>query len=219
MNIEEEIFKKCIFDFAKLKDYGFKKIDEVFILKKDFLDNFVVAVEISFEGCVKGRIIDKDFNEEYFNYRMATQTGEYVRKIREKYKILLKDIRDKCTIKNDFIGGQANRISEAIYEKYGDKPEFLWDKSPDFGVFRNSINNKWYGLIMNIRKDKLDEGLDYVEIINAKLNNELIKKLLKRKGFYKAYHMNKENWISILLDDSVSDEEIMCYIDESHSYT
>lgn len=219
MNIEVEIFKKCIFDFDKLKTYGFKKINEVFLLEKNFLNNFIVVIEVSSEGIVKGKIIDKDFNEEYLNYRVATQTGEYVRKIREEYKLLLKDIRDKCTFRNNFIGKQANRISDAIYDNYGDKPEFLWDKSPDFGVFRNSLNNKWYALVMNIRRDKLDKGLDFVEVINVKLNKKLIEELLKRKGFYRAYHMNKENWISILLDDSICDEEIMHYIEESHSYT
>lgn len=31
--------------------------------------------------------------------------------------------------------------------------------------------------------------------------------------------MNKKNWISIILDNTLSDDEIMSYIEESHRFT
>lgn len=31
--------------------------------------------------------------------------------------------------------------------------------------------------------------------------------------------MNKDNWISIILDESISDEEIISYLNESHKFT
>ena len=37
--------------------------------------------------------------------------------------------------------------------------------------------------------------------------------------FYKAYHMNKKKWISIILDETLSDEDIFKYIDESYQLT
>ena len=72
---------------------------------------------------------------------------------------------------------------------------------------------------MNISIGKISQGDYEVEIINVKLNEEKIKKLLKQKGFYQAYHMNKKNWISIILDNTLSDDEIMTYIEESHRFT
>ena len=72
---------------------------------------------------------------------------------------------------------------------------------------------------MNISIGKISQGDYEVEIINVKLNEEKIKKLLKQKGFYQAYHMNKKNWISIILDNTLSDDEIMSYIEESHRFT
>ncbi|MBP3799889.1 MAG: MmcQ/YjbR family DNA-binding protein, partial [Bacilli bacterium] len=41
--------------------------------------------------------------------------------------------------------------------------------------------------------------------------------LLKKKGYYEAYHMNKKSWITIILDDTVSDNDIKKLIDNSYS--
>ena len=40
--------------------------------------------------------------------------------------------------------------------------------------------------------------------------------LLSQKGFLPAYHMNKNYWISILLNDSVPDSEILPLLELSY---
>lgn len=40
--------------------------------------------------------------------------------------------------------------------------------------------------------------------------------MLLHHGFYEAFHMNKRNWISIVLDNTLSDEEICRWIDNSY---
>lgn len=73
---------------------------------------------------------------------------------------------------------------------------------------------------MNLDKGKLDtKDTGEIEIINVKLEPNQIKKLLKKKGFYPAYHMNKKNWITIILNDTVEDDYIMKLIEKSYSYT
>lgn len=51
---------------------------------------------------------------------------------------------------------QRDEIINFISEYYGDKPEYLWKKTPDCAVFRHQTNRKWYGIIMNIPYEKLD---------------------------------------------------------------
>ena len=68
---------------------------------------------------------------------------------------------------------------------------------------------------MNINESKLNNGSEDIEIINVKLDKDKILSLLNKKGFYKAYHMNKNNWISIILNDTLKDDEIFKLIDES----
>ena len=213
--IENEIFKKCSVNYDKLKKYGFIKNNDIYIYEKKFLNNEFMAIIKINNGNISGKVIDLQVNEEYININTNMQ-GEFVNKVRDEYKNILLDIRNNCFISNNFIYDQTNRINKYIKDKYNDEPEFLWSKFPGYAVFRNKYNNKWYGIIMNIDLSKISNDHENVEIINIKLDKDKINDLLNKKGFYKAYHMNKEDWITISLNDTLSDEYIIDLLDESY---
>ena len=216
MNIENDIFKRYYVDYDKLINYGFKYDNNVYFIEKMFFnDEFKAIIYVDMNGNVSGKVIEVQFNEEYTNIK-TDMSGEFVSKVRELYKNILIDIRNCCFDIHYFISKQANRIALYIRDKYGCYPEFLWEKFPFYGVFRNKINYKWFAIIMNLDLSKLGNDSGEVEIINVKLNEDKIDKLLTRKGFYMAYHMNKKDWISIILNDTLSDEEIFSFIDESY---
>jgi len=218
--IIDKIFKGRKFITDTLIPYGFKKVENSYIFTKNILnDTFQVYVEFTNTGVLKVKAIDLSFHEEYVNYRIENQNGAFVNKVREELEKILIDIKNNCTIECYFLTRQANRIANLIIAKYKDFPDFAWQKFPGYGTFKNPDNGKWYALIMNINKSKIDTGDGEVEILDVKLDEKKIKDLLNRKGFYKAYHMNKNTWISILLDDTISDEEIIGYIEESHKFT
>jgi predicted DNA-binding protein (MmcQ/YjbR family) len=221
MTIENDIFKRYIPDFKKLVEYGFSKNKTVYRYEKLFKNNeFKAIVEISKEGIITGKVIELENNEEFLPLKVETQQGAFVGAIREEYKSILADIRDDCFLKNYFIFPQSNRITDLIIKKYGNIPNFMWEKFPNFGVFKNADNNKWYGIIMNIDYSKLGKNNNNpVEVINVKLDKNEIQELLKNDGFYPAWHMNKKSWITITLDEVISDSEIMNLIEESYSYT
>ena len=78
--------------------------------------------------------------------------------------------------------------------------------------------NKWFGIIMNIDYSKLDKNKHgEVEVLNVKLNRDEIIDLLNKNGYYKAYHMSKVDWISIVLNDTLSLDEITSLIDKSYN--
>lgn len=221
MSIESEVFQKYTPDFKKLKEYGFKQIKNAYLFEKLFKSNeFKMVIEISKTGNISGKVFDIENNDEFLLLKVEALSGAFVGEIREEYKKILINIRDNCFSKNYFISTQANRITNSIIEKYGNTPDFMWAQSPGNGVFKNSDNNKWYGIIMNIDYSKL--GKDYnttIEIINLKLDKEKIQSLLRKKGYYPAWHMNKKSWITITLDETLSDETILKLVDESYHYT
>ena len=221
MTIEEEIFKKTKVDFNKVLKYGFIKENNLYKYSKNIMNNaFRVDILIFSDGKVKGKVHDLAFDEEYTNFRVEGSIGSFVNQVKEEFENLLKDIRDKCFTKVDFIYEQSNRIAALIKDKYGDSPEFEWEKFPGYATFRNKDSRKWYGIIMNLDKNKLDEkSTGEVEIIDIKLDSKEIESLLKQEGFYSAYHMNKKSWITIILDNTIKDEKIMNLIDKSYSYT
>lgn len=216
MNIENDIFKRTTVDYNKLVLFGFNKINNNYIYERKFFnDEFKAIINVDNSGKVTGKVIDLETEDEYILLR-AENDGEFVNKVRMLYKDILIEIRNNCFNNNYFIFNQSNRIANYIKNKYNNEPEFLWDKFPFCGVFRNNNNKKWYGIIMNLDLSKLDNSSGEVEIINIKLGENKIKELLKKEGFYEAYHMSKKEWISILLNDTLSDDEIISLIDESY---
>jgi hypothetical protein len=110
-------------------------------------------------------------------------------------------------------------VFEYVNEKYSTMPEYLWRKNPAYAVLKHA-NNKWYGIIMNVPKEKIGlEGNEEVDIINVKCPPDMIGNLRSGHGFIPAYHMNKEHWITILLDSSVKDEQVKQLIDLSYELT
>ena len=217
MDIEDTIFKRTFVNIKKLIPYGFIKDGKDFIYKKKFLDNsFETIISISKDGKISGMVIDLEMNEEYLGLRSQV-SGSFALNVREEYTKILNDIKNKCCEEKQYINNQTNRINNYIKKEYKNNPEFLWDKFPSYGVYRNKNNKKWYAIIMNIDFSKLGGKSKEVEIINVKLKEDEVTSLLKHNGFYKAYHMNKNDWISIVLDDSIDDEIIYSLIDESYN--
>lgn len=111
-------------------------------------------------------------------------------------------------------------ILKYSFENYGTKPEKPWDNSPTSEVLRHNDNKKWYGIIMNIRGNKVGLGTeDFVDIINVKAEPEMISFLAHQKGFALAYHMNKTHWITIVLNGTIPNEQVYNLLDMSYELT
>lgn len=218
MTIEDEIFNRYTVDFQKIREYGFIEYKGKFLYEKLFKDDeFKAEIAVSKLGKIEGKVYEVENNEEYLPLRVENQQGAFVGTIREEYKKILTNIREHCFYKNYFIYPQSNRIANTIIAKHGHNPEFMWKQFPNYGVFKNADNNKWYGIIMNIDFSKLGEDNNNpVEIINLKLDKEKIQTLLNQKGFYHAWHMNKKHWITITLDETLTDEKILELVEESY---
>lgn len=221
MNFVSNIFNKFVPDFNKLVEYGFVKDNNGYTYEKFFKNSeFKTVVKIDRNGIISAKVFEVETDDEYLPLRIKSQEGVFTGTIREEYKIILTEIRDNCFSKKYFISNQANRITNLIISKYGNYPCFMWEQSPDCGVFKNPDNNKWYGIIMNIDYSKLGAASKKnVEILNIKLDKDKIPTLLKQKGFFPAWHMNKKYWISIALDDTLADEQIFNLVTESHACT
>ena len=105
-------------------------------------------------------------------------------------------------------------------------PEHLWEKYPEYEVFRHSATDgkgKWFALIANVTYEQIgvdaDDPAAIIFVAVVKCDPELVQELRHEGGFAPAYHMNKHRWISILLDGSAPMDAIEKRIDESFSLT
>ncbi len=111
-------------------------------------------------------------------------------------------------------------VVQYIAEKYRVNPECLWLKYPDDQIFRHENNRKWFGLIMCIPKCKIGlNGNEKIDVLDVKCTKETVFLLKNTEGYYPAYHMNKANWITVVLDDTLSDDTIKNLIDDSFKLT
>lgn len=113
-----------------------------------------------------------------------------------------------------------DRLREFILETYGVEPDHPWADSPTFEVFRHQNNKKWFALVMDIPRSRVGRsGDEMIDLVNLKCDPAMIGSLRLEKGFFPAYHMSKEKWISVALDGSVDGERIKSLVDLSFELT
>lgn len=117
---------------------------------------------------------------------------------------------------------QISTVVEYIKTKFGTEPEFLWpERYPDYAIFRHKDNKKWFVLVATIFGKNLGlEDDKKIDIINLKFDKDLTYDFAKTSDhIFPAYHMNKNNWITIILDGTLSDEFVFELIEKSFSLT
>lgn len=126
---------------------------------------------------------------------------------------------DYCQDTRTFRGKKRvdrKEIFEYVKKQYGTIPEYLWSSSPDSAVLRHQ-NGKWYAVIMNVERSKLGlDGDGTVEIIDVKCDPEMTGMIIQTYGVLPGYHMNKQHWITILLDGTVGESKILDFLDMSY---
>ena len=111
-------------------------------------------------------------------------------------------------------------LKQLILDRYGIEPDYPWRRYPDYEVFRHDSNKKWFALIMDIPKNKLGlQGDEILDVLDLKCDSILIGSLLNETGFFPAYHMNKNSWITVALDGSVENGKIEMLLDMSYEAT
>ena len=213
-----EIFKSYQFNKEKARDYGFVESGEVWTYSCQILQgDFFMTVSITPDN-VSFQVFDQETGDLYPQVHMESMRGSFVASIREACLEILYQIRKACFDVQDFICPQTKRIMAQVQEKYGNQLEYLWEKSPDTAVLRHEDNQKWYAVLMRIPWDKLEKGREgLVEAVNLK--HDQVADFLSQKGIYPAFHMNKRYWLSLALDDSLQDEEVLELIERSWNLT
>ncbi len=119
-----------------------------------------------------------------------------------------------------FQSAQAQEIIAFVVDHYGDELEFLWENSED-AIWRHQENRKWYALLLAVVGDKL--GLDSserVEAINLRfVKGEAADFAAANSGIIPGYHMNKRNWITVILNGKVPTEMIFDLLEQSYELT
>ncbi len=214
----EEIFVHKKANPEKLKAYGFSDQNGEYKFSMEILNGeFQLEIKIDKNGISDTMLTEKQNGEEYILYKTKA-TGSFVGNVRREIGKVLAEIAEKCFDTAIFKDEQTINLIQYAGEKYGSEPEFLWEKFSDNAVLRRKDTEKWFAVLLTVSRRKL--GLDSdetVEIIDLRMQAENIPALVDGKKFFPGWHMNKKHWFTIILDGSVSFEEICKRIDESYN--
>lgn len=118
-------------------------------------------------------------------------------------------------------GSYRDAVLNYVKKKYQVQPDYPWKGELINAVLRHKDNQKWFGLVMEVERKKLGlSGEEMCCVINVKTADQMFHDMLiQRQGYFPGYHMNKEKWITILLDGTVPFDEVCNMIDASYQAT
>ncbi len=112
---------------------------------------------------------------------------------------------------------QRQRIMQYVQDRYGTEPEYLWKKYPNYAIFRQPASKKWFAAVMDIPRRCLElDGDELVDVMDVKCGPIMVGSLLAQEGYFPAYHMSKSSCVSVILDDTVPDEDIYPLLELSY---
>ena len=111
-----------------------------------------------------------------------------------------------------------DELIQYVAERFSADAEYPWND--DNFIFRHHGNRKWFAVIMRIPYGRLriDKDGD-VDIVDVKCGPLLMDAYRKQPGILPGYHMNKDHWITILLDGSADDVLIKELFEISYDLT
>ena len=218
-----DLFEKYQANPEKLQVFGFEKIGEEFVYSQEIMNgDFLLQLKLQGEK-LDYQVFDQETGDEYVQVKIETMTGEFVGQVREACQEIFLMIRANCFEEVGFLYEQSSRLQDYVAKTYGGRLEYLWENSSKngnlhAGVFRHQDTKKWYGIFMTIDWSKFENGkTGQIEVLNVK--NNQVADLLKKAGIYPEFHMNKKYWLSLPLDDTLTDTELFSLLDKSFELT
>ncbi len=113
------------------------------------------------------------------------------------------------------------QIETYVKKKYHIETEQLPFNREDYAILRHRDSGKWFAVfIVKPYAEFGMQGIGNVEVISLKPRDPVIaESLMDQPGYLRGYPSRKWNWISIVLDGTVSYEEIRKLLDESYQAT
>ena len=111
-------------------------------------------------------------------------------------------------------------LIDFIFDEYSVEADYPFRMDDVTCVFRHIDNRKWFGIAMVIPYRTIGiSRAGAVDILNVKCDPIMMGSLRGKPGFCPAYHMNKDKWITILLDGSAEKEDITVLLAMSYNMT
>ena len=105
-----------------------------------------------------------------------------------------------------------------VGERFSAEAEYPWND--DNFIFRHGGNRKWFAVAMRVPYRRLGMERDGdADLVDVKCSPLLMGAYRSQPGILPGYHMNREHWLTILLDGSAEDALIRELLEISFDLT
>ena len=196
----------------RLINFGFQFEENILFFRKNILnDTFRIEIKL-INKYFEVEVYDLDFNEVYSLFSVDSANGEIVTAIREE----VKDVLEKILCLESIMYEDVLRYVKERYNSTTVKP---FKTNPDIKALVTA-KNKWYALFLDVEYNKLqkDSLVDSkVKIVNLKHLSSEISTVIDNRNIFPSYHMNKNHWISVVLDNNIDIEYVKELIELSYN--
>jgi len=195
-----------------LINFGFHFEENTLVFKKNILnDTFRMEIKL-ISTDFEIEVYDLDFNEVYSLFSVDSASGEIVTAIREE----VKDVLEKILCLESVIYEDVLRYVKERYNSTTVKP---FKTNPDIKALVTP-KGKWYALFLDVEYNKLKKDSlvnSKVKVINLKHISSKISTITDDRNIFPSYHMNKNHWISVVLDNNIDIEYVKELIELSYN--
>ena len=196
----------------RLINFGFQFEENILFFRKNILnDTFRIEIKL-INKYFEVEVYDLDFNEVYSLFSVDSASGEIVTAIREE----VKDVLEKILCLESVI---YENVLHYVKDQYNSTIVKPFKTNPDIKALVTP-KGKWYALFLDVEYNKLqkDSLVDSkVKIVNLKHLSSEISTVIDNRNIFPSYHMNKNHWISVVLDNNIDIEYVKELIELSYN--
>lgn len=176
---------------------------------------FLLTVRVASDGTVSTETTDPATGEPYVTH-LEGVAGAFVGAVRADFEAVLSDVAATCFERDDFKSQQARMIATFARGRWGEELEFLWERFPGNAILRRQDTRKWYALLVRMDLKKLGgakTGMGEIAVLRA--DPAAMGTLVDNTSRFPGWHMNKKNWLTLVLDGSLPDDEVTGFLEAS----
>ena len=102
--------------------------------------------------------------------------------------------------------------------RYSTDAEYPW--GDDNFIFRHRENRRWFAVALRVPYRRLGLGREgSADLVDLKCSPLMMDAYRKLPGVLPGYHMNKDHWLTVLLDGTAADETVKELLELSYDLT
>lgn len=197
--------------------HGFRHAAEKYVYEC-LLEDGAFLLHLTIDDHLHDEVIDLQTNEPYSLYKLSSLSSGFAYAMKQNVESIIQGLFPELSNDNNPFALPCFQYLEEAMTKRFDEPTDNPFEDEDIRIFRLKQNRKWYGIAMQIPANKLGFAGDN-EILGlcVRVEKGYAEQYIDHKLVFPAYHMNKKNWVNLVLDDRLTQEETLDHLLRSRS--